>query len=359
VSAPRISVVLPIRDAGSTLDAALHSLRAQTFADFELLVVDDGSRDDGPARARAHAAADPRVRVITNEGRGLVAALTTGIAASRAPLIARMDADDVAHAERFAAQVAFLDGDPTIAVVGTEVEVVTVDVDVDVDVDVNVNVNVNDLPSAPAPTPNEGLRRYVSWQNAQHTPADHAREIFVEAPLCHPSVVMHKEALLDVGGYRNVPWPEDYDLWLRFHAAGHAMAKVPRVLLSWRHQAGRATFSDARYAPQRFLDAKAGFLAAELVRRGRPVWIWGAGPTGKRLARALEVFGVRAERFVDIDPLKIGGVARGQEVVAAEALRAGEVTVVAAVGSLGARAVIREALQARGFVEGRDFLCAA
>jgi GT2 family glycosyltransferase len=207
----------------------------------------------------------------------------------------------------------------------------------------------------------EGMRRYIAWQNAIVSPAEHARELFVESPLCHPSVALRREALDDAGGWREVAWAEDYDLWLRLDARGWQLAKVPEVLLSWRQRQReeRATFRDPRYARERFIEARAFYLAPKLLHAARPVAIWGAGPTGRRLARALESRGVRASRFADIDPRKIGGVARGAPIVCAEALRPGDETVVVAVGARGARDLVRAELARRGFVEGVDFVCAA
>src|SRR5262249_8470135 len=127
-------------------------------------------------------------------------------------------------------------------------------------------------------------------------------------------------------------WAEDYDLWLRLDAAGWRLAKVPEVLLVWRHLGGRATFADPRYALARFVEAKAFYMAPKLIRSARPLAIWGAGPTGRRLARALEAHGVRASAFIDIDPRKIGRQRRGAPVVPVDAVRAGEQTVVVAVG---------------------------
>lgn len=334
---PRISVVLPFRDAAATLDEALESVLGQEDADLELLCVDDGSRDEGATLVARRAGGDARVRLVHCEGRGLVAALNTGLRHARGALIARMDADDLCLPGRFAAQVEALEQTPSLGLVATRVEATGV---------------------AGEPV-GEGLLRYVAWQNSLVTPQEHARELFVEAPLCHPSVMMRRDVLLAVHGYREVPWPEDYDLWLRLWAAGIAMAKVPRVLLSWRHRPGRATFGDARYAPMRFYDVKAEFLAPLLHRWARPVWIWGAGPTGKRLGRALERHGVRAEAFVDIDPRKLGGIARGAPIVPSSGIVPGRVSVVAAVGSAGARAIIREALLSLGMGEGKDFVCAA
>jgi len=170
---------------------------------------------------------------------------------------------------------------------------------------------------------------------------------------------MRRAALDRVGGFRDVRWPEDYDLWLRFDAAGYSMAKVPETLFRWRHHEGRLTFRDPRYALPRFAEAKAEFLARRLRHLSRPLTVWGAGPTGKVLVRALEAHGVRAERFIDIDPKKIGRVARGARIVDASDLERGRETVVVAVGARGARELVRAELLRRGFVDGDDFLCAS
>src|SRR5262245_50060119 len=110
---------MPVRDAGATLGEAMDSLLAQTFRDFEIVAVDDGSTDDSRARLEAYAARDARVRVLAGPAQGLVAALERGRAACRAPLIARMDADDVAAPERLARQVALLEARPELGLVAT------------------------------------------------------------------------------------------------------------------------------------------------------------------------------------------------------------------------------------------------
>src|SRR5262249_44992842 len=121
-----------------------------------------------------------------------------------------------------------------------------------------------------------GLLRYVTWQNSLLTPEEHARQLFVESPLCHPSVILRADALAAVGGWRDGPFPEDYDLWLRLDAAGWSMAKRPEVLLRWRHHAGRSTFADPRYSLDRLRDVKAPHLARRVQSLGRPLAVWGA-----------------------------------------------------------------------------------
>jgi glycosyltransferase involved in cell wall biosynthesis len=345
---PLVSVLLPYRQAADTVEAALESVLAERDVDLEVIAADDGSTDDGPARVERLAARDARIVTLATGGVGIARALTAAAAAARGELLARMDGDDLSVGGRLARQADALLRDPGLAVVGVRVEAF-----------------------ADGPV-GEGMQRYVAWLNAIVTPEDHAREIFVESPLCHPSVTIRRSAFASVGGFRDTRWAEDYDLWLRLDAAGHRMAKIPELGLRWRHRPGRATFADPRYAIRRFIDAKGHYLAARLRGDpagrlpgqprwppGRPVAVWGAGKTGRRMAAALARNGVRAELFIDIDPRKIGRVAQGAPIVDPSRLERGRFTVVVAVGARGARALIREHLDAAGFVEGEDYVCAS
>src|SRR5689334_24261365 len=97
---PALSVLLPVRDAGPYLTASLASLWRQSFRDFEVVAVDDGSRDGSGERLERAARREPRLRVIRQDARGLPAALNRALAAARAPLLARHDADDLSHGDR-------------------------------------------------------------------------------------------------------------------------------------------------------------------------------------------------------------------------------------------------------------------
>ncbi|MCX5738329.1 MAG: glycosyltransferase family 2 protein, partial [Proteobacteria bacterium] len=119
----RVSVLLPARDAAATLPACLASIRRQSESRFECVLVDDGSRDATRTIAESAARSDTRFRVIATDRHGLVAALNTGLAACRAPLIARMDADDLMHRDRLALQLGALAAQPQLAGVGCHVRV--------------------------------------------------------------------------------------------------------------------------------------------------------------------------------------------------------------------------------------------
>jgi glycosyltransferase involved in cell wall biosynthesis len=320
-----VSVILPFRDAGATIEAALSGLLAEHDPAREVLAIDDGSTDSGSARVRAWAARDPRLRLLDGGGRGLVAALNLGLERAQGALIARMDADDIAHPERLSRQRDHLSAHPSLAIVGCRVQVIG---------------------------GGDGLLRYVDWQNSLLTPEQHADARFIESPLCHPSIVARRTVLHEVGGYRDFDGPEDYELFLRCLSRGHALAKLPETLLAWRHRPGRATFADARYTLPKFRAMKAPYLAQAVA--GATVALWGAGKTGRRLARELARHGVRPALFIDIDPGKLGRCAQGAPIVHADRLDPAQHVVIAAVGTRGARDLIRSQLTQRGFLEGHS-----
>lgn len=282
-AAPAVSIVLPFRNEAAHLAECLASIRAQTLAAWELLAIDDGSDDQSAAIIQSFAAGDGRVRLLQPGRVGLVAALNLGIAEARAPLIARMDADDVMHPDRLRAQHEYLRARPEVALAGTQVELF------------------------PPDEVRGGYLEYVRWQNAIVEPDDVAREIYVESPFAHPSVMARTEVLRAIGGYADGPFPEDYELWLRLHAAGHRMGKVERMLLRWRERSGRTSRVDPRYGRDAFDLLRAEYLARDpRIASAREIVVWGAGRRSRLRARLAMERGVRPAAWIDIDPRKIG-----------------------------------------------------
>ena len=332
---PRVSVLLPVRDAAPTLGPCLDSLLGQTLADHEVIAVDDGSTDGTGALLDARAAADPRLRVRHTPPRGLAPALNLALESVRAPILARMDADDVAFPERLARQAERLEGDPSTDVLSCRVELL-------------------------GGSGKAGMRAYIEWMNRLVDHEAIVRDLFVESPLVHPSVAMRTDALRRLGGYRDFDGPEDYDLWLRCWEAGLRFAKLRETLLAWRDQPRRLTRTDPRYAPERFRAVKLEALLRGPLSPGRPVILWGAGPIGKGWARALGKAGHAAAAFVEVDPRKIGQTIHGAPVLPVERARdLGGALHLSAVGQPGARARIRAEAARLGIVDGRDLVAVA
>jgi len=335
---PRVSVLLPVRDAAEFLGLAVDAVLRQTLSELELVVVDDGSLDASPDIVIERGQRDPRVRLLRCPGSGLVAALNAGLQACRAPAVARMDADDVCHPRRLEEQLRHLDRHPEVGVVSCQVRLF------------------------PRSRLAGGYRVYEDWLNRLSTHDAMARERFVEAPLVHPTAMVRRHLLEEAGGYRDLGWPEDYDLWLRLFAADVRFAKLDRPLYFWREHSERLTRSDPRYTTDAFLRCKAHHLLEGPLAASPPLVVWGAGQTGRKLSRLLIAGGAAVEAFVDIDPGKIGGTVRDRPVVGPEELPSllrRQPVVLVAVASRGARALIRHRLVGLGLVEGHDFWCVA
>jgi hypothetical protein len=333
---PRVAVLLPARDAAATLRAAAASILRQTERDLALVCVDDGSTDGTAEVLERLAARDRRVVVVNGPGEGIARALNRGLAGCDAEVVARMDADDVAHPRRLALQREALAADRSLAAAGARVRLF------------------------PRRVVRAGMARYAAWLNGLTTPERVARDLFVEAPLVHPAAAIRREALERAGGWRDGPFPEDYDLWLRLAEAGGGLTNVAATLLDWRESAGRLTRTDPRYDLARHVALKAEFLARGPLAGRREVALWGAGETGKAFADALGARGISVALFVEVDPNKIGRRVRGAPVVAyGEAGRARGLPFLVAVGAPGARDLIRAELARQGFEEPRDFRCVA
>jgi len=335
VPPPRVSVLLPARDAAHTLPAALESVRRQTMSDWECVVVDDGSRDATAALAAAVAAGDCRITAISTPRDGLVAALSMGLARCRGTYVARMDADDLMRRDRLALQVAALDGAPHLAGVGAHVRF---------------------FPRAGI---SDGLRAYECWLRSVDSPARVRADAFVECPVAHPTLLVRRAVLAELG-YRDPGWPEDYDLVLRLLAAGHEIGVVPRRLLAWRDGPTRLTRTHPSYGLDRLTACKASFLADGFLAGAERYVLWGYGGTGRALARALRGLGKRPSHVVEVHGGRLGNVIQGAPVVPPEALAdLPRGRLVASVAGPQARGEIRAFLTSLGWLETTDFVCAA
>jgi glycosyltransferase involved in cell wall biosynthesis len=331
---PAVSVLIPAFNAEATLEAALCSVERQTEADWECLVVDDGSSDDTAGVVRTAAARDGRFRLVHREHAGIVASLNAGLAECRGELVARMDADDLMSRRRLERQRAALQANPGWAGVGCHVRLF------------------------PRRGLTDGLLAYERWLSSIEKASDVKREAFIECPLAHPGLMLRRE-LLRVG-YRDVAWPEDYDLLLGLLEAGHELGTVPERLLHWRDSASRLSRSSARYAQAAFVECKADYLARGYLRSGEHYVLWGYGDTGKALAAALGRRGKHPSAIVELHPGRLGQLIRGVRVILPEALQAlPRQPLLVSVSGIKPRTEIRSALAAMDFHEPTDFVCCA
>lgn len=331
---PLVSILMPFRNAEETLTDALLSIQAQSLSQFEVVGVDDGSEDGSPRIFKKLAEKDGRMRLIQPGRIGLVGALNLGLSLSRSQLVARMDADDIMDPQRLQLQYEFMLKNPEISLVATMVEIF------------------------PPDRITQGYREYLRWQDSCLTPEDIEAEIYVEAPFVHPTVMFRRDRVLEIGGYRDGCFPEDYELWLRMFQRGCKMAKIPRRLLLWRDHPRRLSRVDPRYSLEAFEKIRARYLSMDPRIKGpRDLVIWGAGRRSRKRAKLLMELGVRPVAWIDIDPKKLGKKIWGLEVKPWQWLAGREKPfVLVYVRTHGARDDIGENLKSMGYRKGDDFL---
>lgn len=232
---PPLSVLMPVYNAARYVAEATESILNQTFRDFEFVIIDDGSTDGSLDILRRYEQQDARIRLYSRENRGLVATLNEGIGYCRAPLIARMDADDISLPERFDKQVAFMAAHPEVVLCGTAI--------------LCIDEKNRHLRALAPPTTHEDIE---------------AAHLEGSTCICHPSALLRRETVIDLGGYdENAHLIEDYDLWLRLGEVG-VLANLPEMLLRYREHA--SSVSTASHMAQ--VAARQRVLNAAMVRRG-------------------------------------------------------------------------------------------
>src|SRR6516162_8782523 len=174
-SAPRVSVLLPVRDAAPWLESALRSLARQTLADHEVIAIDDGSTDGSGEMLERAARADRRIVVRHTPPRGLPAALGLSLSLARAPWVARQDADDLSHRTRLERQLEWLEAHPGIDILGTCIRLF------------------------PASAVGAGMTRWAVWHNSLLTHEAMRRELLIDSPLAH-GAMMARRAVLKAAG---------------------------------------------------------------------------------------------------------------------------------------------------------------
>lgn len=204
--APQVSVLMPVFNTERYVADAVRSILVQTFDELELLIYDDGSTDRSPEILSELANRDPRIQLFLRPHTGLTPWLCEGVQVARGEYLARMDADDIAHPERLAAQVAYLDTHPECVVVGSEAKLVD-----------------------PERRPIKLLGVHLTHEEID---ADLMRGR--GDAMLHPASTFRREAVLAVGSYRVAfEAAEILDLDLRLAEHGR-VANLPETLLEYR-----------------------------------------------------------------------------------------------------------------------------
>lgn len=213
-----VSVLLPVHNGSAFIAKAVESIQRQTFTEFELLIVDDGSTDATPEIVKAIAAKDPRIRYLRKNHGGIVGALNHGLDSSTGKYIARMDADDIALPERLKVQLSFMEAHAEVAACGM------------------------------------AIRKFrgqfpIFWMTERFPETERgvATRLLFNPPLMHPTTMIRSCILRGLGGYdAEYESAEDYELWSRISAL-HRITNLPQVGLYYRRSGGSISENRAQY----------------------------------------------------------------------------------------------------------------
>lgn len=230
---PPVSVVMPVYNAERYVEEAVRSILWQTFADFELVAIDDGSTDSSGEILERLACYDPRIRVIRQENSGIATARNRASEVARGELLAIMDADDICLPERLGRQVSCMTARPHLALIGAGYE---------------------EIDSSGDPT---------GWRMVPPARDEEIKNGLTRGcPIAQPTVMMRRDAFFAVGGYRaGFSQAEDYDLWLRL-AERYRLANLPEPLVRYRVHADSSSQRSVH-------DQVVGVLAARACARFR------------------------------------------------------------------------------------------
>ncbi|MCG8476860.1 MAG: glycosyltransferase [Cytophagales bacterium] len=279
-----VSVVIPFYKPGESFRRCLKSLAAQSFSDFEALLVGNNPDALSISIAREFVKADRRFRILEENRQGVVFASNRGMQAANGDYLVRMDSDDWMHPERLEKQLRFLEENPFCDAVSCLVQYEGVE-------------NA------------EGFRHYVEWVNRQRTPEEIFSSRFVESPVVNPTFMVRKSVPERLGWYREGSFPEDYELWLRWLHAGVRVCKITEVLHYWSDSPDRLTRTDSRYAVNSFFRLKTDYVAGFLQQRNiESVCVWGAGKRARQRLEYLREKGIQVHAFLDLKTKSVDGI---------------------------------------------------
>lgn len=263
---PKLSLIMPFFNAGLYLAEALESLQAQSESSWELIAIDDFSEDESLAILKSFAEKDSRIKVFHNVEKGIVPALNLGFSHCQGTYIGRCDADDIYPPERLAQMRSLLERSAPKTVVTGMVSYFS---------DQNVS---------------RGYRRYEAWLNETNIRGQSWAQVYRECVIASPNWLISREEFSEIGGFKGLSYPEDYDLVFRWYQAGFQVECVADVCLYWREHPLRTSRLSKHYQQKAFFALKIKrFLELESFNR---LYLWGHGKKAKICAAHLKKAGV-------------------------------------------------------------------
>ncbi len=258
-----ISILIPFKDTEEFLPVCIQSIIDQTYDDWEILAVNDYSTDQSLEIMHHYAKMDSRIKVLKNEGRGIIEALRTAYSQSKGSFITRMDSDDLMSKNKLETMVNAL-------VIHGE-----------------GHVALGKVKYFSKDGVGGGYKGYEKWLNRLTEQGKNYSEIYKECVIPSPCWMVNRRDLDRVGSFLSNRYPEDYDLAFRFYEQGLKCIPSNEVLHHWRDYSYRTSRTSEHYAQNYFLDIKLHYFLKLDYEKQRPLVLWGAGNKGKKLAKNL------------------------------------------------------------------------
>jgi len=259
-----VSIVMPVKNAAEFINATIESIQKQTHKNWELIAVNDSSSDLTEEFMSNLAKSDSRIQLLQNPGNGILDAINFGASQANGMYITRMDADDLMSVLRLEDQIQLLKRNPPKTIVTGPVKYFRQDKEL-----------------------GAGFKHYEQWLNNLCKAGTHYEHIYKECVIPSPSWLMRFEEFNEIGGFTGLNYPEDYDFVFRLYRFKFKVASVRDTVLFWRDHDARASRNLEVYSDQTFFFLKVQRFM-ELDRKSvSGLFLYGAGPKGKKLAREL------------------------------------------------------------------------
>lgn len=261
--APKVSIIMPVKNVEDYIEDCIHSIRCQSFTDWELIVVNDHSSDVTQSRLDSFALADKRIQVYLNKGKGIIPALKLAFSHASAAFITRFDGDDIMPDNRLDTMVKAIEESPERTIVTGKLKY------------------FSDQPIS------KGYQTYESWLNDRIDQKDHWQWIYRECVIASPNWIMRRNELSVMGGFNDLTYPEDYDLVLRWYQHDFTVQGLNQTTLHWREHAARTSRNSEHYKQAYFFRLKIKhFVKHELGNSA--LILWGTDTKAKLTASILQ-----------------------------------------------------------------------
>ncbi len=276
-----ISIITPFKNTEAFLSECLQSIINQTYSNWELLIVDDGSTDFSYSIVQEFAKQDRRIKLYINPGKGIIKALQFGFSKSSGNFITRMDSDDIMTPNKLEVMLSNLEryGKGHLAIG-------------------QVKYFRKDGLS-------NGYANYENWLNELTVLGSNYSEIYKECVIPSPCWMLHLEDFIACDAFNPNIYPEDYDLAFRFYKHNLTCIPCSETLHLWRDYSTRTSRTHEHYAQNYFLEIKVKYFLELDYQASKPLVIWGAGQKGKTVAKLLQQQNIPFHWICD-NPKKIG-----------------------------------------------------